>query len=109
MTVAFTRMCKTQFSTKRPPIISGGKAGAPATNLSGVYCTPPIPLGSSELQATLQIETLYTLWEVHTTQTDIRTGDMLVISNLEYPIVLAEPRTFRNETRTRIVYKKLVR
>jgi hypothetical protein len=109
MTATFTRICRTAFSTKRPPVISGGKAGVPTANLTGVYCTAPIQLGSSELQTALNIETLYQLYEVHTAQTDIKTGDLLVIASVDYPVVLVEPRTFGSETRTRVVYKKLVR
>ena len=80
-----------------------------SVNLTGVYCTSPAPLSSSELQTALQVETQYQLWEVHTAQTDIKFGDVLTISSVDYPVVMVEPRTFGSESRTRVVYKKLVR
>ncbi len=112
MTKSFDRICRTTFSTKRPPVISGGLGGLPVTHLSGKKCTDPIqPGNSSELLLALNLDTRYQLYEVHTSETDIKQNppDIIVIGSNEYPIVIVEPRSFAGETRTRVVYKKLVR
>lgn len=54
------RLCTKTASTKRSPAISGGKRGAPATNLTGLSCMPLDPV-DAELARRLAIETPHEL------------------------------------------------
>jgi len=108
MSLAFSRMCRATFSTKRPPVISGGKAGVAALNLSGKKCTNPVPPSSAnQLMLTLNIDAMYSLLEIHTAETDIKNIDFIVIGATEYPIVMVETRPINGELRTRVLMRKL--
>lgn len=110
---SFTRICRTVFGTERPPAVSGGKGGVPATHLTDKRCTDPIqPGNAAELMQSLNLESRYQLYEIRTAETDIKQNppDVIVIGSEKFPVVIVEPRTIPvGETRTRVVYKKLVR
>jgi hypothetical protein len=55
-TPGFRRMATKSASTKRPPALSDGKRGAPATNLTGLKCTPLDPV-SPEIQKRIALDT----------------------------------------------------
>lgn len=77
---AMKRLLKVDASTKRQPVISGGKRGAPATNLTGLRSTPLDPL-SPEIAERLALETPHTLL-----QTFVDGGDVfydLVLEDLK--------------------------
>lgn len=112
MSASFNHICRTTFSTKRVPAISGGKGGVPVDHLANKKCTDPIqPGNSTELLLALNLDTRYQLYEIHTDEPDIKHNppDVIVINGNEYPVVIAEPRSFLGAIRTRVVYKNLVR
>ena len=86
MTASFSRRATTACSTKRPPAFVSGIRGAPATNLTGLYCWPLMPL-DSETSNRFAVET-----PLHHKQTflqgtlDIVAGDFLTIGSTDYPI-----------------------
>lgn len=83
---SFARAANVTASTKRPPSISGGKRGAPATNISSLSCTPLDPI-NPELRQRLALETPHELLQTFVdTALDIKEGDILVVSDTEYPI-----------------------
>lgn len=83
---SFARAANVTASTKRPPTISGGKRGAPATNIESLSCTPLDPI-SPELAQRLALDTPHELLQTFVdTALDIREGDILVVSSTEYPI-----------------------
>ena len=90
MSKAFDRIANVTASTKRPPSVSDGKRGSPATNISSLSCTPldPADPGTrSELQERLGLETPYELLQTYVdTALDIKEGDILVVDGTEYPI-----------------------
>lgn len=89
---SFARLAVVTASTKRPPAISGGKRGAPTTHLTSVMC---LPLDTAEQQrvrelaARLGVALDAPLDILQTTvdgNHDIKEGDILVVSGVEYPI-----------------------
>lgn len=77
-------------STKRRPAVSGGKVGAPQTNLASVYVVPLLPV-NPEIVNLYQIETpreskvTYAFADSTTNVLpDIKEGDVLVVSSTEY-------------------------
>lgn len=82
----FSRIATITASTKRPPVIAGGKAGAPVTYLSYLKCTRPVtPSNSRELEQTFQLSTLVTVKVVYVQDNlDIKMGDTLVISSGDF-------------------------
>jgi hypothetical protein len=61
-TVSFQRMMTKTASTKRPPALSAGKRGTPATNLTGLTCTPLDPV-APEVRQRLALNTPHELLE----------------------------------------------
>lgn len=102
-------MMTTTASTTRNPAISGGKIGAPVTNLTGLKIAP-LMLSNTQSQSALMVRqaiglegTLTQIWETYTeshahtdsgtsvTQLpDIKTGDRLVIDSTTYTVRLAD-------------------
>lgn len=79
---SFRRMASKEASTKRPPAISGGKRSAPATNLTGLKCTPLDPV-SAEIQRRVALDA-----PIELLQTFVTDGDgyvHLVIEDIKNP------------------------
>lgn len=79
-------------STKRPPAVSGGKVGAPATNLSRVSIVPLLP-ATADLAQEAQLKnpregkvTYIFPSDGENTMPDVVEGDLLVVSGVEYLI-----------------------
>jgi hypothetical protein len=73
-------------STKRPPVISSGKRGAAATNISSLRCTPLDPV-DPEIRQRLILNTPNELLQTYTEGgLDIVEGDILTVSSVDYPI-----------------------
>jgi hypothetical protein len=86
MSKSFARAANVTASTKRPPSISGGKRGTPATNISSLACTPLDPV-DPELRQRLGLDTPHELLQTLVdTALDIKEGDILVVGSAEYPI-----------------------
>jgi hypothetical protein len=87
MSKSFARMARVPASTKRRPEASGGLIGAPTTFIASLLCTPLDPV-EPELRDT--IPGLAGMQELLQTFVagglDIREGDILVVSNSEFPI-----------------------
>src|SRR5689334_17801146 len=83
---SFTRMAVVSASTKRPPNVSSGKRGSPATNVASLSCTPLDPV-DPEVRQRLMLETDNVILETFVQASiDIKVGDTLVVSGVEYPI-----------------------
>ena len=61
-TTGFKRMATKTASTKRPPALSSGKRGVPATKLTGLTCTPLDP-AAPEVRQRLALNTPHELKE----------------------------------------------
>lgn len=111
-TASFTRLASTTASTKRVPVIVDGKAGAPATSISSLKCTPPAPVSNTlEWRETLQIKTLVSLLQTFVQgDLDIVAGDTLIIGSKEYPIRFVSSLPFgRFDTRRQLIIEDLKR
>jgi len=83
---SFARLASVTASTKRPPTISSGKRGAPATNVASLKCTPLDPV-DAELRQRLALDTPHELLQTFVDNgVDIVEGDLLVVGSTEYPI-----------------------
>lgn len=83
---SFLRLLTKTANTKRPPAVASGKRGTPATNLTGVRCTPLYPV-DPELRERLALESPHTLWQVFVPDgTDIQAGDILTYGGKDYPV-----------------------
>ena len=83
---SFARAANVTASTKRPPAISSGKRGTPATNIASLSCTPLDPI-DAELRQRLALDTPHELLQTFVdTALDINEGDILVVGSAEYPI-----------------------
>lgn len=111
----FARVATVTASTKRPPVIAGGKAGVPVTNISFLKCTRPVtPSNSRELEQTFQLSTLVTVKVVYVQDNlDIKTGDTLVISSGdfsgEFPIRNVASYPFGSDIRKELTIEVLRR
>lgn len=111
----FTRIATETANTLRPPVISSGKAGVPATNLTGIKCARPSePSDANELRETYQLGTLYTLLQTFVQDNlDVLTGDTLVIASGNwsgtYPIKVVQKIGFGTDVRKRLVLEGLKR
>lgn len=82
----FDLMAIVSASTKRPPAISSGKRGAPATNVASLSCTSLDPV-DPELRQRLALDTPHELLQTFVDNgVDIAEGDLLVVGSKEYPI-----------------------
>lgn len=83
---SFTKMATVTASTKRPPNVSGGKRGAPVTNIASLSVTPLDPI-SAELKERLGLESPMELLQTFADGSlDIKEGDILTVSGTDYPI-----------------------
>lgn len=81
----FTDTAVISCSTKRASI-TGGVRNAPATNLSGLKCTPLDPV-DAELAQRAGLSTPIEVWQTFLQgDVDIQNGDILVVGSNEYPI-----------------------
>lgn len=111
-TASFTRLASVTASTKRLPAVSSGKAGAPATQIASLACTPLTPVANaSEWRETLGIKTLVNLLQTFTQgDLDIITGDVLVIGTKEYPVRFVNEYNFaRFDVRRQLIVEDLKR
>lgn len=95
-------------STKRAPVISGGKRGAPAANVTSLTCTPLDPL-ETELRQRLALSTPHELLQSFTQETDIKEGDLLVVAGTDYPIRWVGEWTWRGASFRHLVLEDLKR
>ena len=103
MSLAFRRLAKVVANTKRAPVISGGKRGAPATNLIGLRCLPLDPV-SAELAQRVGLSTPHeTLQTAVDAALDVKEGDVLVVGSREYPIRACEEWEWRGSRYLRLV------
>ena len=91
----FDLLSTTIASTKRPPAVSSGKRGSPATNLARISCIPLMPI-DAQLQERLHLDGALKLWQTFVqADLDILEGDLLVIGSTEYPIRAVEEWPWR--------------
>ena len=82
-------------STKRPPALSGGKVGSPATHLSSVQVLALLPASQelvqeAQLQSAREGKMTFAFANDSNVLPDILEGDLLVISSVEYPIKMVK-------------------
>lgn len=81
------RMTTVEASTKRLPVVSGGKRGAAVTHLAKLQITPLEPVDAELRQ---RVDPLKAAHELHQAfadgAPDVRQGDILVVDSVEYPI-----------------------
>lgn len=89
---SFERLAVVRASTKRPPVLSGGRRGAPVPRLPLIMC---LPLDTAEQQRVRDLAArlgmaldapLDVLQTMVDGSTDIIEGDVLVVDLKEYPI-----------------------
>jgi len=86
----FSRFATVTASTKRPPAVSSGKRGVPATEISSLKCLPLDPV-DAEVRERLGLDTPHELLQTFAQGgLDIREGDFLVVGSTEYPIRAVE-------------------
>ena len=112
---SFTRTATVTASTKRPPVISSGKAGVPATQIASLKCTRPVtPSNSHELEQTLNLGTLATVKVCYVQEDlDVKTCDTLVIASGafagEFPIRIVNMYGFGDDIRKELTIEVLRR
>ena len=106
--MSMARFLTVTASTKRAPAISSGKRGTPTTNVSSLKCTPLDPV-EPEVRQRLALNTPHELMETFTLETDIREGDLLVVSSTEYPIRTCAEWVWGSETFRHLVVEDLKR
>jgi len=91
MSRSFTKLATTTASTKRPPALSAGKRGAPATYLTGLQCTPVDPV-AMEFRSRDTTAAPYVARQTFLQSgPDILKGDLLVVGTVSYAIRAVEP------------------
>ena len=114
-TASFTRVARVTANTKRAPVISSGKAGTPASNLTGIKITEPVLADDAkELRETYGLATLANIMQCFCQgDLDIITGDTLSIPSGtwagDYPIRLVQSWPFGGDIRKRLIYEALKR
>lgn len=109
MSSSFDRLATVTASTKRPPAVSSGKRGAPATNIVSLSCTPLDPV-NAEIQQRLQLKTPHELSQTFVDGSlDIVEGDILVVSGIEYPIRAVADWTFGSSKYLHLILEELKR
>jgi hypothetical protein len=87
-TLGFTVMASVTASTKRHGAVGSttGLRAAAATNIASLKCTPLDPV-DAELKQRLGLDTPHQLLQTYVDGgLDIKVGDILVVSSVEYPI-----------------------
>ena len=88
---SFARLATVTASTRRSPAVSGGKRGAPTTNITSLDCTPLDPV-QAETAFRAGLESPFGLLGTFVdADLDIIQGDILVVDGTEYPIKALEP------------------
>jgi hypothetical protein len=107
---SFARMAVVTASTKRSPVVSGGKRGTPTTQEASFACTPLDPI-DPEVRQRLMLDSpnviLETFVENSDGSLDIVVGDILVVGSTEYPIKAVEDWYWRTETYRHLFVEKL--
>ena len=112
---SFARMATVAFTTKRSPVLAGGKRGAPVAELTSatLRCTPLDPAdpgGKGELIARLITESTVQLLECFVDAApDIRLGDILVVAGKEYPIKAVGNWEWRGDVYRALIVEDLQR
>lgn len=83
---SFARLASVTASTRRAPALVDGKRGEPTTNIVSLSCTPLDPV-DPEVRQRLALDMPHELISCLVDGgPDIREGDILVVSGVEYPI-----------------------
>lgn len=111
--MSMARFLTVTASTKRAPVIAGGKRGAAATNVASLLCTPLDPVDSalsSELRQRLALNTPHLLLQTFVAANlDIERGDILVVGSEEYPIRSCAEWAWRGSVYRHLVVEDLKR
>jgi len=110
MSASFTKMAIVTASTKRSPVVSGGKVGVKTTSIASFKCTPLDPINpgtDSKLSQELILDTPGTLMITYCEAgLDILQGDNLVIGSDEYPIKLVSDWTWKGSNYLELIVIK---
>ena len=83
---SFDLLARITATTKRDPAAASGIIGAKVENLTGVAIFLLAPLDQQVRQLLGLTAVVGELWQTFTRETDIREGDVLVVSETEYPV-----------------------
>lgn len=105
----FLRLATVAASTKRPPVVSGGKRGTPAAYLSDIRVTPLDPV-DPETRQRLALQTPHELLQTFAQGgLDILEGDLLVVDGVEYPVRSAAEWLWRSSEYVHLIVEELKR
>lgn len=91
--VDLRQLMSSTASTKRNPAVSGSQRAAAVANLTGLRCTPLIPV-STDVLARIGTDAPYNLYECYVLGAqDIVEGDILTIGGTDYPVRWAQAWT----------------
>jgi len=111
--MSMTRFLTVTASTKRAPVIAGGKRGAATANVTSLKCTPLDPVDSalsSDLRQRLALNTPHELLQTFVeANLDIERGDILVVGSDEYPIRSCSEWVWRGSVYRHLVVEDLKR
>jgi hypothetical protein len=80
-------------STKRPPVVAGGKQGADVVYLEYILVTPIDP-ADAEIASRAGLATPFNTWSTFTKEQDIKIGDTLVYGERQFKIKSVFPGVF---------------
>lgn len=87
----------TQSASTKRTTVTGGKSAAPTENLDHLKITPLQPVDADLLQR-VQIDTPHELLQTFTEESDIKEGDILVVSGADHPVRSVANWTFDSDT-----------
>jgi hypothetical protein len=106
--MSMARFLTVTASTKRAPVIAGGKRGVAVTQVVALQCTPLDPVDPN-LKQRLALNTPHELLECFTEATGILEGDFLVVGTESYPIRSCAEWTWRATVYRHLVIEDLKR
>lgn len=96
---SFAKMATVSCSTKRAGGFTDGNRSVSASNLTGLKCTPLDPV-DPQLQQRMALDTPHLLLQTFIDgNNDIKEGDTLTVSSVDYPIRAVSDWTFPGSTK----------
>lgn len=110
---SFQRFMTVSASTKRPPVMSAGKRGAPAIHLAELSITPLDPTDGVTREEVFrrrpELQGAIRLLATCTDASDVWEGDVLTVDGIDYPIRLVNRWTWRGSVYLHVIIEELQR